>query len=229
MNWTLLFLVVLALAVTALLWRAGVGFLRRWSAVVELVLAVIAIALVTSALIGEGGQNGYLVAGLLAAALWFGRDAVRDYISGVRIRSQRRIALGDALTVGDVEGVVSRIGRLSMSLEDERGSVSVPHSKVAATVVRQRTQRAGARPHRFLVSWDGEMGQVHAARVIERAALLDPLCAVGHGVLLEPVGPREIAVTVHALDGTHAFSIEHSVRRALNQHADGPQRIEQVV
>lgn len=228
MNWMLLIFALFALAATALMWRAGVGFLRRWAAVVELILAIVLLAVLVVIVVGDRSGPGLIFVAVALGVVLVGRDVLRDYLSGVRVRAGRLVEQGDALTVGDVDGVVSRIGRLSLSIEDERGSVVVPHTRVASAVVRQRTQRSGARPHRFEISWSGPTGQVRAATVVERAALLDPWCAAGHDILIEPLGPRRIAVTVHALDGTHAFAIEATMRRALDEECAGLNQIEAV-
>ena len=206
-------------------WRDLVSVLR--AAPVELGLIVVAIGGAVAALAGDSLNVGLVLAGLVLALLLAGRHAVEDYVLGVFVRVSKNIRVGDTIVIDAHEGVVAEIGRLNVQLDDARGRLIVPHSKIARALVHRRTQRVGPLPHRFQLMWDGDEGHPEIAAAVRRTALLSPWCVAGKEPEVEPIGARTVTVTVYTVDNAHGYEVERAIRDVVGSTStsappDGP-------
>jgi potassium efflux system protein len=100
-----------ALLEIVLLHRLDVGSANRFTVTTlsRYVIAMVGAILVFNALGGRWSEIQWLVAAL-GVGIGFGlQEIVANFISGLIILIERPLRVGDAVTVGDVEGVVSRI------------------------------------------------------------------------------------------------------------------------
>lgn len=191
-------------------WSDVLGALR--AAPVELAILLVAIGGAIALLAGETFNLGIVLAALVVGTLFAGRHAVEDYVLGVFVRVSGNIRIGDTVVVDDHEGVVAQIGRLNVHLEDARGRLIVPHSKLVRSLIHRRTQRAGPLPHRFELTWDSDASHLDIAAAIRRTTLLSPWAVAGRDPEIEPIGARRVAVTVFTLDNAHAYEVERAIR-----------------
>lgn len=215
MSPELLLIIVALLLVLLVALRRPTWARRLRAAPFELAAALIVLAVVVSTLLADAMSLGVALVIAAAIALFAGYDALRDYVLGVLLRAGGRIRLGDVVVIDGHEGVVAEIGRLNVSLDDARGRLLVPHSKVVRGIVHRRSQRVGPLPHRFEVAWTDSRSHAEVSRKIVHTVLLHPRAAAGRDPEVDPQGPRTVAVTVYAVSSAHGFEVERAVRDAL--------------
>lgn len=98
-------------------------------------------------------------------------------MGGVVLIYARALRVGDFVRVGQVEGVVSGLGTLSVKIRNYRGDeVTVPNSAVVADPIENYTRRTGGRGARaslrVSIGYDTPWRQVYA--ILERAAAATP-------------------------------------------------------
>lgn len=122
----------------------GVALHRRLGAIVRNVM--IAVALIVT--VDQLGFDATLlvnlftvlmaivVAGLVLAFAWGGREVARNVLAGYYVRENFR--LGDHLVVDGHAGSLEEVGSLSARLATEKGSVMVPNSRLVEASVEVR-------------------------------------------------------------------------------------------
>ncbi len=190
------------------------------AAPLELIAVVLSVAIIAAALL-ESVKFGVAFVVVVVLTLAAGYDACRDYVLGVLMRAGGRVRRGDVVIVDGHEGVVAEVGRLNLTLDDPRGRLLVPYSKLARSVVHRRSQRVGPLPHRFDVEWRDARSHPEVARVVKRTILLHPRAAAGRDPEVEPTAPRRVSVTVYTVSNAHGFEVERAVREALGE-VDSP-------
>lgn len=78
-----------------------------------------------------------VIAGLVLAFAWGGREVARNVLAGHYVRENYR--MGDHLAVDGYAGRVEEVGTLSSRLATEDGSVMVPNSRLVETSVEVRS------------------------------------------------------------------------------------------
>ncbi len=150
--------------------------------------------------------------GLLMA----GSTTVRDYVYGLSTRWEKRIKPGDTITFQGHHGVVARLRRLHLVLDDGQGEVLVPYSAFVSEVVHRRSPMSGALPHRFDLTWAGSTSHEQIAQVVRRVALLHPWGGGGREAVFEATGARKAQITVYTIEGGRGFEIERAIRDAVD-------------
>ncbi len=149
----------------------------------------------------------------LVLAIWF---LVRDYLSGVVLRTERWVRVGDVIRIGEVEGEVRRFGARQVELVQAHGDrVFLPYRAVReATVVLRRTRRDAVR-HTFEVAIPASVAPTAARSAVRRAALLSHWISPSHEPTIVARDARTLEVTLHALTDIHASDVEAHVRAAV--------------
>jgi len=158
---------------------------------------------------------GALAALALAAviAVWF---VIRDYLSGVVIRTEAAMARGDVVRIGDIEGQVLRFRARGVELELSHGDrVLLPYRVIRdAPLVRRRTHLAAVR-RSFSVPVPPDLGIDATRETVRRAALLSHWVSPSHDPKVTAVDEATLEVTIHALTETRAVEVEQVVRAAV--------------
>ena len=228
--------VALVLAAAAALWllgRAARWAFRllplgrsaraRWSRFAPLVEGAVWLLFAVSALAWTltGHPEVRLVAlalvalGVVAAA-W---STVRDYVSGVVLRSEGTLAVGDAVRVGEVEGLVTRLGGRAVELELPRGDrLVLPYHRVGASAVVRRTRARAAHTyaHTFTVAVPAALTPEVARQRVRRVVLTSHGVPPRHPPKIALAGSGHLEVTLHTLTDTRAAEVEGAVRAALS-------------
>lgn len=154
-----------------------------------------------------------VLAALVVAALWF---VIRDYLSGVVVRTEHHVQPGDRIQVGEVHGTLKRLGARVCEIELAHGDVVVmPYRLIReAAITRRRTKLAAARHHFTLTIPEG-VTPTMAREAIRQAALLSHWIPPSDEPQIETRDQRTLTVTVHALTDARAGDVEATVRAAL--------------
>jgi small-conductance mechanosensitive channel len=82
-----------------------------------------------------------VLVGTLGVGIGFGlQDVVNNFVSGLILLYERPVQVGDVIQVGDVEGIVRRIGIRSSTVFTEQGSeVVVPNAHLISNEVTNWT------------------------------------------------------------------------------------------
>lgn len=174
----------------------------------------------------DGGSDGLraivLLVGLLGVmTLAGGWRTFRDYLSGVVLRSEGSWRVGDRVRVGDVEGVVLRLGYRTVELQRQDGDVVfVPYARLSGDLLVRRHAEGDVVRHTFVVSCPNDLGPAYVVPRVREAALLHHWSSPGHdpGVQVAPDG--SLRVTIHALSEARVPQVEAAVRSAVT----GPPR-----
>lgn len=160
---------------------------------------------------------GVLALGVVVA-IWF---VIRDYLSGVILRTEGAVSVGDVVRVGEIEGQITRFRARAVELELSHGDrVILPYRALRdAPIVRRRTHRAAVR-HTFSLGLPAGLGFDAARSAIRRAALLSHWVSPSHDPKITARDRATLEVTVHALTDVRAAEVEQVVRDALRAAAE---------
>ncbi|MDH5673306.1 MAG: mechanosensitive ion channel family protein [Myxococcales bacterium] len=226
--WVLLWLLVRAAVIVALLWGLGrlleiapmPGSRRRLAQRVMPLFAVTVclayLLLAITELFGSQGTAMSIAAALvvagLGAALWW---PARDLLAGVFLRTGDVLRPGDEIEVQGISGRVESMGFRRMVVLGPRGEVIVPYAAVARSAIVRAPANQGAHPHLFRVRPVEGHPVMELRRIIAQQAMLchwSSLCREPQVRVLEDGG---LEVTAFALHQDYGSEIEASVRAKL--------------
>lgn len=139
----------------------------------------------------------------------------RDYLSGVVLRSEGSWRVGDRVRVGEVEGVVLRLGYRTVELQRQDGDiVFVPYANLSSDLLVRRHAEGDVVRHTFTVPCPDHLGSAQLVHRVREAALMHHWSSPGHdpGVQVAPDG--SLRVTIHALSEERVPQVEAAVRAA---------------
>lgn len=176
--------------------------------------------------LGDRPEVAWVAVGLLAAwALWAGRFAAADVVSGIWLKAEGQLQPGIRIETGDRSGEIRGLGwRAAEIEEDDGGHLWVPFSLLARGSMALRSVSGSGDAHSFQLPLP-ESGV--PAQVVDRAARAAQLCPRSSLVRKPRVEVRSVAgaaptlfVTVYPIAPVFAAEVEESVRAAVR--ADGP-------
>lgn len=118
------------------------GRRKRAETLVKLLLPVGNLTIFTTAFIAFLQMFGIDPLPILAGASVFGfalgfgaQTLIRDFLSGIFIIMENQLAVGDRVQIGNVDGVVFKIGARSTVIIDEKGNfVFIPNGNIANVI-----------------------------------------------------------------------------------------------
>lgn len=226
----LLFLFVRLVRWAFPLLRIARGGLASWARVGPLAEALLWLVYLVSVIAWTLQEHHLVRLGALGAlalgvviAIWF---VIRDYLSGVILRTEGALSVGDVVRIGEIEGQITRFRARAVELELSHGDrVILPYRALRdAPIVRRRTHRAAVR-HTFTLALPSEVGFDAARSAIRRAALLSHWVSPSHDPKITARDRGTLEVTIHALTDVRAAEVEQVVRDALRDAAEtAPER-----
>jgi len=155
---------------------------------------------------------GFLVLVLIVAVF----AVIRDYLSGVVLRTEGAVRIGDVVRVGEVEGRVARFRARVVEIDMLHGDrVVLPYRELGReAIVRRSRQRAAVR-HTFAVPVPAGAPVEVVRDAIRRAALLCHWVPPSQDPTIAPLADGGLEVTIHAMTDVRTADVERVVRAAL--------------
>ncbi len=154
-----------------------------------------------------------VILGVALAASWFG---VRDVLSGVLLKADRAFAVGDHVRIGDIEGVVARLGLRALTVETTRGEeATIPYSRLAREPIVRTPGAERGTLHVFELHFGAPPTVAETKRRIRSAALACHWSAIAREPEIAVLDAQRYEVTVFALDPDRVREVEAAVRAAL--------------
>lgn len=154
--------------------------------------------------------------GLATALIVAAWSFIRDYLTGVLLRTEGTLALGDVVRVGDVEGTVRRLRARAAELDLPDGDrVVIPYRSLGDNAVVRRIARRVTVRHTFALDLPAGIGVEQARDRVRRAALLCHWVPPRHEPKFLAREGRTLEVTVYTLSDLRAADVEAVLREAL--------------
>jgi Mechanosensitive ion channel, beta-domain len=107
--------------------------------------------------------------------IWIGWYAARDYIAGIILRAQDIYEEGQQLVIGDIAGIIMKLGYLNVELQKGDGVVlKVPYSKITGNVHYNRNENRLLVTHKFILKISSQAVLQGAAENIKKSILNSP-------------------------------------------------------
>lgn len=203
--------------------RRARGMVRRWVVpALELSAGACAAGWTLDELVrSRSGTAGLALAALFLVMIWIGRSVFGDFVAGVFVRMEGTIEPGRRITVGPVEGRVSKLGYRSVAIEADDGSTfRVPWRTIAAEAVRLGEAGAAVRSYSFTISVPRTRPIERVLEDIPAAALTSPWASTTQmpevRLQAETGESYVLRITAHALDARFAPQIEAAIRERLS-------------
>jgi hypothetical protein len=162
------------------------------------------------------------VAVMLLALLVISWFALGDVVAGVMMRASGFSEPGDWVRVGELRGVVRRIGLRTVELETEHGDQAIiPYSQLAKEPLVRAPALAGISRHRFSIQLPAGMQAWRGRELARRAALNCHWSSAARDPDVEVLPGGELEVHVFPLDSARGPDIEDAVRGALQRNDNG--------
>ncbi len=193
----------------------------------EVVIGLLLLVWLLWAFLPEGPVYLWIAVGLMAALLvaggWFG---VRDFISGVILRTENSYRAGQWIKVKAAEGFIQKVGYRGLTLETEQGvQVRLPYGTLVSQplVMADRLEETTAHTfHLTLPSNERPVGDLIAA--LREQVLTSFWASVRREPYIqfkkEDNGVLHFDVTVYALDDPFHADLEHTLRRHFADQQD---------
>ncbi len=150
---------------------------------------------------------------LVLVALWF---AIRDYLSGVILRTESHINIDDEVTVGDASGHVRSLRARGLELEQAHGdTLFVPYRHVRDAMLLKRRRKLAVARHTFVVNIPANVTPTAARACIREATLLSHWISPSDAPRVAAIDHDRLEVTIYTLSDTHVADVERVVREAL--------------
>ncbi|TNF27379.1 MAG: mechanosensitive ion channel [Deltaproteobacteria bacterium] len=155
--------------------------------------------------------------GFLVLVLVVGVFAViRDYLSGVVLRSEGAVRVGDVVRVGEVEGTIARFRARAVEIDMAHGDrVVLPYRELGREAIVRRSRQRSAVRHTFTVELPAGASSEAARDTIRRAAVLCHWVPPRQEPKIAPLPSGALEVTIHAMTDLRTADVEAAVRAAL--------------
>ena len=129
--------------------------------VLELIIWVLFISWATFFLYADSSIQRYvdffLIAIFFVFVSWF---FIRDYISGIQIKSRFNLSPGQSFKLGNIQGTVRKIGVLVLELKTESGSnMKLPYAQIDQKSIELNFEEKRGGENTFKIELDGQLSQ----------------------------------------------------------------------
>jgi len=201
------------------------GRLERWAfqwAVTAQALIVALGSLTAVYLVYRGDPFAWrsLTLAVFLAALWSLRHALSDYGSGLVLRAEGTLRMGERVGAGTARGRIVGLGLRSAEVEaEDDGVLRIPYSALATTSIETSSADAVTRSVTFGIDVPKDSDPGGLIQELANRALLSPWSSAQRVPSVRVVqGDQErmrIEVTVFPVDPVDAAKIEAAVRDGL--------------
>jgi len=155
---------------------------------------------------------------LAIVGVWIAWYAVRDWIAGVLLKVQDVYESDQFIQLDDMQGRVTRLGYLSMEIEQENGDrVKIPYSKISGQIHSIHHPEVLSNYYRFQVSVPQTSSAVDASNALRTAILNTPWSSPQKPIRINLVQESEnmyvFEAMVYATRQSFAQAIEDAVRQ----------------
>lgn len=193
----------------------------RWVLVLQVLIAVMgALGVVHLVYRGDAVSWRFLTVGVFAAVAWAMRHSLTDIASGLTLRAEGTLGVGEGIGTRDVRGRVLRLGLRSVEIETGDGRlVRMPYSTLSRSSVETTSEEGAVRSMTFSVGLGADDDPVEVIEGMRRRALLSPWSSSQRAPvarLVEDAGTgTRVEMTVFPVDLEQAAKIEAAVREGL--------------
>lgn len=185
--------------------------------VVWLTFAFWAAAIVFDALPYRGIVQSAMALVLVVALGWY---VLRDFLSGVLLKSESGFSKGQSIKTGFVSGKITAVGYRTLLIETEKGEkVRVPFSKLGDAIISTPPQKGQSHSHmlRFLVPEGSSRGSLPAK--VSKTLLNMPWIIAEEEPTVNFVHDAEgqlmLEVKFSVLKEEHALLVQHKLQELI--------------
>ncbi len=159
---------------------------------------------------------------LVVALGWY---VLRDFLSGVLLKSESGFSKGQSIKTGFVSGKITAVGYRTLLIETEKGEkVRVPFSKLGDAIIATPPQKGQSHSHmlRFLVPEGSNRGSLPAK--VSKTMLNMPWIIAEEEPTVNFVpdaeGPLMLEVKFSVLKEEHALLVKHNLQELIEIAGD---------
>lgn len=136
--------------------------------------------------------NFFAVAVISAAfAAWLFWIAGRDWVAGIILRMQDALEVDEILQIGDLGGVVRRLGYLSIDIEADNGDlIKVPYRSITGQIYRNRKKRSRSEMQQMQIEIPAALA-ADASQTLRQLILNSPWVSVLNEPIIKKIESKE--------------------------------------
>lgn len=158
-----------------------------------------------------------LILVLVGLLSWF---VIKDFMVGLIFKTENVFRVNNTIRVADTQGIIRRLGYLSLDLENENGELEkIRYSKLSGQRVVKPNPTEALKKYTFFLEYPNHVPISKAMHAITHHILNAPWSAVSKAPVIQNAGSNEktyrFEVAVYALIPSHADAIEMYVKKQL--------------
>lgn len=156
-----------------------------------------------------------------AAGIWTGRDIIRDFISGIRFRTDKNLKHGAHIKTIEGEGEIVQFNSRNLHLRTNEGSnIFIPYSKLAGSTIERPEVTDATASRTFKLKVKSPYSPPELKRVAERELLLLPWVSPKKNPIVsvssEGADILKMTVSINAADEAYYSKIENYLKEKFS-------------
>jgi len=181
----------------------------------ETIVWILLVTLTLVYLITPNPLLGLVVAGILTGTLWY---PLRNLFSGLILRFSRRYRPGQRITMGEVSGLITSLGPLTMEIEGSEGQrLILPYHEVSNRQIVRESPTEQVKRHSIDVWVQGEQSVLEAELRLRHFVLTLPWAVISREPKISLIEQNETGmffrVVLYAFHGKYFPQMEQCVRQ----------------
>jgi hypothetical protein len=145
---------------------------------------------------------------------------LRDFIFGVYLKVQRKIAKGDFIEFDDIEGEILKAGNFNLDIRDKQGDIiTIPYSKIGFKVIAKHGNNPHLKKQILTFVFPGQVKINKLVPELKKNLVNTPWVAISQAPFIERIkheeGKHIVEIVVFTLKNEYAENIKEMVEKTL--------------
>ena len=145
---------------------------------------------------------------------------LRDFLSGVYLKSQNQIRVNSFIEINELKGKIDKLGNFSLNLMDRHGNIkSIPYHKINSTIISKQSNNPNLNKVNLKFVFPGHVSANYIIPKLKAEIINSPWVALSQPIIIEAIKHVNdqyiIEVIIYTLQPHFAEDIRNRVNKSI--------------